>query len=66
MVRKRTMTDVIITGREFKILKEGGHLYKWANKHIHNVYVDRREARRDKEIAKLKAKIKELQHKEAK
>jgi hypothetical protein len=57
MVRVRQMTDMVLTKKEFRIIKKGGHVYKWANKHIHNIYVDRREHKVNKEILKLKAKI---------
>jgi hypothetical protein len=60
MTRKREMKDVWLTARELRTLRKGGHVYKHLGGQVFNIAVAPHEAKRDRQIRKLRAKLRAL------
>ena len=63
MARTRIVpiTDIRLKEKDVVKLKKGYRVFKMANKHRHCIYVSTKDRKKEREIVKLKARIKELE-----
>ena len=59
--RKEPITDIRLKEKDVKSLKRGYRIFKMANKHKHCIYVATKDRKKEREIAKLKERIRELE-----
>jgi hypothetical protein len=61
--RKVPITDIRLKEKDVKALRKGYRIFKMANKHRHCIYVANKDRKKEREIAKLKERIRELEAK---